>query len=643
MRRRLLVLSRDVSLRATLARWLAPAGFGIELAESAKKAHEILATFEIAAGILRIERRDATILPVASELRQAGSRLIIVVDEGETGARLLRLGLAADGYLREPLARHAVLERVNAVLPPGGARENAAGGVPSIRVDGMTLDFSGHSLTDARGREVKLTRGEFAVLAALARRPGQVLSRDRLLDAVSGRRADAFDRSIDNLVARLRRKIERDAKQPRLVITVPGAGYKLSRPRSPDEPPPSLAAVPRFTILALPFASLGGPEIAHFAGSVSAMLSVQLRHVIGGAVVGQNAAPTAAAGAASAQEVGQRLGARYVLRGSVRRRGDCVRVNAQMTDARTARQIWADSCDGGVADLFAFESEVTARIARAIDLALVEVENECCRDWPGGPDLMDLVTRGYSYLNRPRSAGNLCRARDCFEAALRLDGRCSEAIAGLAQTHISDALNLWSANPAGQVRLADGLATRAIEVNPRSAYAYFVKGLLMKAQIRHEQSLAAFDQAVQLNPSLAPAHAEIGFARHILGRRESSMAHAYDGVARARRISPQEPVLANWLYGLGAAHVQAGENAPGMQLLNESIGLNPLPPALACLAAAFALIGDDEQARSILGDFRRTWPQETLQTYAMRSLANRHVFPRSRVYEGLRRAGLPER
>ena len=77
----------------------------------------------------------------------------------------------------------------------------------------MTLDLAGHSLVGPKGREVQLTRAEFALLAVLASRPGRVLSRDRLLDTVSGRRADAFDRSIDNLIARLRRKIENQGEE----------------------------------------------------------------------------------------------------------------------------------------------------------------------------------------------------------------------------------------------------------------------------------------------------------------------------------------------------------------------------------------------------------------------------------------------
>ena len=100
----------------------------------------------------------------------------------------------------------------------------------TIAIAGLTLDLARYALIDAHGEEIRLTRGEFAALTALARRPGQVLSRDRLLDAVSGRDANVFDRSIDNLVARLRHKIERDTRRPKIILTVRGVGYKLVAP-----------------------------------------------------------------------------------------------------------------------------------------------------------------------------------------------------------------------------------------------------------------------------------------------------------------------------------------------------------------------------------------------------------------------------
>src|SRR6516162_4562439 len=93
---------------------------------------------------------------------------------------------------------------------------------------GFTLDLAGHSLRDAGGKEVSLTRYEFALLVAFARHPGRVLSRDQLLDRVVGRRAEPYDRSIDVLVGRLRKKIESDPGTPSIVLTVVGEGYKFA-------------------------------------------------------------------------------------------------------------------------------------------------------------------------------------------------------------------------------------------------------------------------------------------------------------------------------------------------------------------------------------------------------------------------------
>jgi predicted ATPase/class 3 adenylate cyclase len=108
---------------------------------------------------------------------------------------------------------------------------------------GFTLDLASRTLSNASGDEVPLWRSEFALLVTLLRAPGRALSREQLLDAVSGRRAEPFDRSIDVLVGRLRRKIEPDPKAPRLIRTVPGVGYKfVAKPYAP--PPPAMDGEP---------------------------------------------------------------------------------------------------------------------------------------------------------------------------------------------------------------------------------------------------------------------------------------------------------------------------------------------------------------------------------------------------------------
>jgi tetratricopeptide (TPR) repeat protein len=149
--------------------------------------------------------------------------------------------------------------------------------------------------------------------------------------------------------------------------------------------------------------------------------------------------------------------------------------------------------------------------------------------------------------------------------------------------------------------------------------------------------------AVQLNPSLAPAHAELGFSKQALAGSFEGLTHSLDGLALARRISPREPVLANWLYGVGVGFLNCGENEMAIRWLNEAIGLNPLLPTAAYLAAAYALNGDDARATSALMEFKRLRPRETLQSFGRRTLADRQILPGSRIFEGLRKAGLRER
>ena len=115
---------------------------------------------------------------------------------------------------------------------------------PPLRFEGFTLDLAAHTLVDASGCEVALRRSEYELLRAFLAAPGRALSRDHLLDAVAGRGSEPFDRSVDVLVGRLRRKIEPEPSKPRLIVTVPGVGYRFAarpRPASAESDAPAVA------------------------------------------------------------------------------------------------------------------------------------------------------------------------------------------------------------------------------------------------------------------------------------------------------------------------------------------------------------------------------------------------------------------
>jgi DNA-binding response OmpR family regulator len=153
--------------------------------------------------------------------------VIMLTAKGEDVDRIVGLELGADDYLPKPFNPRELMARIRAVLrrsAPGAAGPSP----PRFRAGDLEIDFDGREVTVA-GRRPVLTHYEFELLAALARAAGRVLSREQLLDALKGAEYEAFDRSIDVHISKLRAKLEADPKAPRLIKTVRGVGYRLAR------------------------------------------------------------------------------------------------------------------------------------------------------------------------------------------------------------------------------------------------------------------------------------------------------------------------------------------------------------------------------------------------------------------------------
>lgn len=214
-----LVVARDAIFRARIARTLIPAGYLVELAENDRHAREVAGRADVA--ILLPDGFGSAGPELARKLAESARGLIIASDRPE--------GLAHpfDGCVRTSADAQEILARVSELSEADSPDASPDGGPETIGFEGFTLDFAGHVLLDADGREVPLTSTEFALLATFSRSPGRALSRDQLRGLVGGRGVDAFDRSIDVMILRLRRKIEPDPKAPSLILTVPGVGYKF--------------------------------------------------------------------------------------------------------------------------------------------------------------------------------------------------------------------------------------------------------------------------------------------------------------------------------------------------------------------------------------------------------------------------------
>jgi len=167
-------------------------------------------------------------LTLARSLREESTvGIIILTGRGETVDRIIGLEMGADDYLPKPFHLRELLARVKSVLRRASTRSAERQVAPRSRARfaGWNLDLSSRELLSPSGEEVRLTTGEFDLLAAFVNNANQVLTRDRLLDLARNREAGPFDRTIDVQVGRLRRKLEDDPQRPTMIKTVRGTGY----------------------------------------------------------------------------------------------------------------------------------------------------------------------------------------------------------------------------------------------------------------------------------------------------------------------------------------------------------------------------------------------------------------------------------
>lgn len=173
-------------------------------------------------------------LSICRRLRAASNVAILMLTaKADDLDRIIGLEMGADDYLPKPFNPRELLARIRAVLrrtapAAAAARSGASGEI--LRFAGFSFDLAARRLSRDGGGEIELSAGDYDLLAALVRHPQRVLSRDQLMDLTKGRSWEAFDRSIDVALSRLRRKIEDDPAHPAIIKTVRNGGYLLAVP-----------------------------------------------------------------------------------------------------------------------------------------------------------------------------------------------------------------------------------------------------------------------------------------------------------------------------------------------------------------------------------------------------------------------------
>lgn len=228
----ILLVDDEDSLREPLAEYLEKQNFSVDEASDASKARTLLKAHSYDIILLDIMMPGEDGLSLCRFVREHTEIPVIFISaKTEETERIIGLELGADDYIVKPFSPRELVARIKVILRRVAGPAHSRASLKS----GKLFEFSGWSLrTDQRnlrdrdGVVVALSSGEYELLLALLERAGQVLNRDQLLDITQGREAGVFDRSIDNQVSRLRRKIEADPKNPEIVKTVWGGGYVLA-------------------------------------------------------------------------------------------------------------------------------------------------------------------------------------------------------------------------------------------------------------------------------------------------------------------------------------------------------------------------------------------------------------------------------
>jgi TolB-like protein/DNA-binding winged helix-turn-helix (wHTH) protein len=469
-----------------------------------------------------------------------------------------------------------------------------------VRFAGLVLSLDAYTLARDSGEAIPLTRGEFALLRIFVARPGRVISRDSLLDALTNRRFEPFDRSIDVLVGRLRKKIEADPKRPQLIVTVPGEGYRFdgltqspSSQQTPSRASPAPQDIPewdpygdspfaglpsavgeaggtktplsdrrelpRFSIVVLPFANIGGDsEQGYFADGVTDSLTTDLSRIRGAFVIGRSTAFTYKDKAADVRQIGRNLNVCYALEGSVQRSANCMRVNVQLVDAETGNNLWAERFDKPVADLFDMQDEIVSRLAGALNTELIAAEARRAEK-ASNPDSMDFHFQGLAWLNKGVSPDHVARARGFFARALAADPGNADALVGSGFADLIEAALSFVEDPIAAFAAAEAKLTKALSSVPEHALGHTWLGLVDILTKRAGQGIAECEHALALDRNLAHAHASIGQGKIFIGRAEETDAH----IAKALRLSPRDTWAYAWMNmaGLAKLHLASCEQA----------------------------------------------------------------------------------
>jgi adenylate cyclase len=445
----------------------------------------------------------------------------------------------------------------------------------------------------------------------------------RVQEDASGR----LDLGFEDLGERQLKNIARPVRLYRVIFDRPeaSAGFAAAGPQLPH-----LSEGPTFAVL--PFANMSGdPEQEYFADGISEDLITAIATWCRFPVIARNSSFVYKGRSVDVKKVGQELGARYVLEGSVRKAGNRVRITAQLIDALTGHQVWAEHYDRELGDLFAIQDEITASIAAAVEPEIMAMEQRRAtarRSFTA----YDLVQRGNWHLYKFTPA-DTAEAQRLYAAAIEADPNYAPAYTNMAYCKYMS--SQFGAEFEATLQSAFEFARRAVTLDEMDARAHMFLAQTSLWLRRHEDALAEAHHAIALNPSLAQAYSVLGYALDCVGEFEEALRT----VAHSFRLRPHDRTIGRCIPAMSVAHYQLGAYDAAEETARRAVTMMPVYwLGHQMWAASLGQLGRTVEAAECLQDIRRREPEISCTAYSAR-LPFRDAAHAQRIEEGLAKAG----
>jgi adenylate cyclase len=391
------------------------------------------------------------------------------------------------------------------------------------------------------------------------------------------------------------------------------------------------------SLAVLPFDNMSGDQNQdYFADGIAEDIITGLSRFRSLFVIARNSSFTYKNSAVDIRSVGQQLGVRYVLEGSVRHAANRVRVTAQLIEAVTGNHLWAEQFDRELEDIFAVQDEITQRIVGALHPEISTAEWERARrKSPDSLNAWALYHQGIHHLYQYSKVDN-AEARRLFRQAIERDDRFAAAYSMLAYACFMAVFDALTDYRVDQLTESFDMAQKAVRLDDRDAMAHAILGRVLSMRHEHDLAIAEIDKAIELNPNLAQAQFGRGLALVLAGR----SGEAFVSLENAARLSPRDPNYYAFVLVSAWAILLQGRYDDALEWARRAVAQpNSGVWGNATLAIALAHLDRREEAREALDALLEEKPDMALsfvgETLPFRRKSDRLIFE-----DGLRRSGL---